>query len=84
MNALVINPSKFNVDVLSGRVAGLGQTRNGLWIVMQLLVQDPKHLGIMLDQRSNWCDTADHRFSRITVAQSSVSHPQAERVVHQL
>jgi hypothetical protein len=70
-NALIINPSKCNIVVFSGGGAWPGKE----WTVdghVVARVHEFKHLGIVLNQRSNWSDTADHRLSRMTAAQSAV------------
>jgi hypothetical protein len=71
VNALINNPSKCNIVVFSGGGAWPGKE----WRVDDQVVarvQEFKHLGIVLNQRSNWSDTADHRLSRMTAAQFAV------------
>jgi hypothetical protein len=66
-NALIINPCKCNTPC-----TGRGMVRQGVdcrtdaQVVAR--VQEFKNLGIVLNQRSNWSDTADHRLSRMTAA----------------
>ncbi len=73
-NALIINPSKCNIVVFSGGGAWTGKvwTVDGQVVARVQVWSSSIYLGIVLNQRSNWSDTADHRLSRMTAALSAV------------